>query len=43
MSQILQPVYVYSMSTGAFGKVYKGMLTKPGCSVDQVAIKTIKS
>ncbi|KAL5515781.1 hypothetical protein EMCRGX_G000998 [Ephydatia muelleri] len=32
-----------SIGEGAFGKVYKGMLTKPGCSVEQVAIKTIKN
>ena len=36
-------ICIFHECTGAFGKVYKGMLTKPGCSVEQVAIKTIKS
>ena len=31
------------LTIGAFGKVYKGTITRPGCIVEEVAIKTIKS
>ena len=31
------------LTIGAFGKVYKGTITRPGCIVEDVAIKTIKS
>ncbi|KAL5515776.1 hypothetical protein EMCRGX_G000993 [Ephydatia muelleri] len=31
------------LGEGAFGKVYKGILTQPGSSVEHVAIKTIKN
>ena len=36
-------ILLWCKYTGAFGKVYKGLLTQAGNSVEHVAIKTIKS
>ena len=43
MSTIACHIVQWCKCTGAFGKVYKGILTQPGSSVEHVAIKTIKS